>query len=431
MTIVLETTTTAVEAAEDARYRRTFGCRAGYLPSQRKELDRWLRDLKTDVANARANDTLPYSRSVAAMARLIETDGIARMYVQQMIDQVPLDHKTIDTIAEMLDSLAKISVTAPAYNPDPTKRVFFPMSSLFRYMMMTAGGEAAFRYPPFNDALRRVLQDWCTFLDSSASQYVLDTGEYGWLSPSAYEYNKLDEFVIPDPAAPHWGWASFNAYFHRQIKLDRRPVAEPDNPKVIVSANDGTVYRIAWDVKAQDIFWLKEQMYSLTDMLRNRYVERFVGGSVFQSFLSGADYHRWRAPIAGAVRYAEVVDGLMFSEAEAAGYDPTAGTYSQGYEASVNTRGLVFIESPDPAIGMVCVMPIGITEISSVTITVKAGDSIRKGDELGYFSYGGSSMVLVFQPGAIDHYTVREPKPDDDPDDGEPIKVNARIAVAK
>ena len=74
----------------------------------------------------------------------------------------------------------------------------------------------------------------------------------------------------------------------------------------------------------------------------------------------------------------------MFSDAESAGADTTAGTYSQGYEASVNTRGLVFIESSDPAIGMVCVIPIGITEISSVSFSVKQGDKVEKGNELGF-----------------------------------------------
>ncbi len=121
----------------------------------------------------------------------------------------------------------------------------------------------------------------------------------------------------------------------------------------------------------------------------------------------------------------------MFSDLEAAGYDNTAGTYSQGYQASVNTRGLVFIKSEHPTIGMVCVMPIGITEISSVSIQVKKGDKVKKGDELGYFSYGGSSMCLVFQPGAINHFTVKKPPPNrPDPDQGPAIQVNAQIALA-
>jgi len=147
--------------------------------------------------------------------------------------------------------------------------------------------------------------------------------------------------------------------------------------------------------------------------------------------LSGADYHRWHSPIAGIVRRAEIVEGLTFSDAESAGFDDTAATYSQGYETAVNTRGLVFVESPDRTIGMVCVMPIGITEISSVTITVKEGDEVGKGDELGYFSYGGSSLALVFQPGAIDQFTVPGRPAGNDPDSGPPVRVNAQIAIAR
>jgi phosphatidylserine decarboxylase len=102
-------------------------------------------------------------------------------------------------------------------------------------------------------------------------------------------------------------------------------VDAPHDPKVIVSANDGTVYKIARKVKALDKFWLKGQPYSLINMLNNsEHTSRFIGGDVFQSFLSGADDHRWRSPIDGVVRQAEVVDGLMFSNAESAGFDPAA-----------------------------------------------------------------------------------------------------------
>jgi phosphatidylserine decarboxylase len=98
---------------------------------------------------------------------------------------------------------------------------------------------------------------------------------------------------------------------------------------------------------------------------------------------------------------------------------------------TLNTRGLVFIESDDPTIGMVCVMPIGITEISSVRISVSHGQRIEKGQELGYFSYGGSSMCLLFQRGAIREFTMGTPppKPIVDPSSGPAVKVNAQIAI--
>ncbi|HWM92277.1 MAG TPA: phosphatidylserine decarboxylase family protein [Thermoanaerobaculia bacterium] len=417
-----------VELSIDARYRRSFGRIAGYLPKRRSAVDAWQGQLKEKIAGRRTKGDLQLSASVAALEELIQRDGVVRMYVTEMIEQVPPKHKTIEDIPELLAALELIITTAPEYCWNPAHQVFFPVSTLFTYMMMTPAGEAAFRNPAFNGALRAILKQWCVFLDSPESRYVLDTSEDGWLSQPASEQNKLYEFVIPDPVAPHGGFPSFNAYFHRQIKPELRPIAAPDDPKVIVSANDGTVVTFVRDVQPLANFWLKGQPYSLVNMLNgSEYTERFIGGDVFQSFLSGADYHRWHSPMDGVVRSTQVVDGLMFSDAVIP--DPTAATYSQGYESSVNTRGLVFIESPDPKIGMVCVMPIGITEISSVTIGVQVGDQVKKGAELGYFSYGGSSLCLVFQRGAIDRFTV-PPNESGNQDDGPPIFVNSQIALA-
>jgi|ETNmetMinimDraft_15_1059895.scaffolds.fasta_scaffold11591_2 phosphatidylserine decarboxylase len=391
----------------------------------------WLaRVVQSATMEKENNPGLKLQPTVAALNKLIQTDSVVRMHVTRMIKQVPAADRDIKSVEGLLLALNYIVNRAPAYNPDPAKRNIFPVSDLFVHMMFTPAGRSAFTNKAFNDSIRKILKAWSSYLDSPASQSVLNTGEEGWLSPSAYEFSKLEEFVIPDKAAPHWGFASFNDYFHRQIKPDHRPIADPNDSKVIVSANDGTLYRIEHKVKKSDTFWLKSQPYSLTDMLdHSAYTDSFVGGDVFQSFLSGADYHRWRSPIDGVVKEARVVNGLMFSELASEGYDSSAGTKSQGYEASVNTRGLVFIQSDDPAIGMVCVIPIGITEISSVSIQVKAGQRVKKGDELGYFSYGGSSMALVFQPGAIRKFTVT--LPEGESEKSRPtLKVNGQIAIA-
>jgi phosphatidylserine decarboxylase len=416
----------------EARYRKHFGYAAGYLPKDRRSVDEFHQRLRNHIEQAKLSGEAPvHIPSVKALGDLILRNGVVRMYVEQMIEQQPADHQAVTGVENLLDTLNLIATTAPSYNPDPNKINAFPMSSLFTYMMMTPAGESIFRNSEFNAAIAAILKAWCEFLDGPKSRYVLTKDEDGWLCQSAYWYNKLYEFVIPDQSAPYWGFASFNDYFHRQVRPEARPVADPDNPKVIVSANDGTVYNIGTNAQPTTDFWLKGQPYSLINMLDGEYVDRFIGGTVFQSFLSGANYHRWRSPIDGIVRLARVVDGLMFSDAESAGVDPTAATYSQGYGASVNTRGLVFIESPDANIGLVCVIPIGITEISSVQINVKEGDNLKKGDELGWFSYGGSGMALVFQPGAIDSFTVPNRPSGNNPDDGPPIRVNAQIALGR
>lgn len=107
----------------------------------------------------------------------------------------------------------------------------------------------------------------------------------------------------------------------------------------------------------------------------------------------------------------QTIEGFTFSELRSEGFDASAGTESQGYQAMVNTRGIVFIED-EFGRGLVAVIPIGITEISSVEITVDEGQYVKKGQELGYFSYGGSTLALVFQRGMVASF-MAEPASDD------------------
>ncbi len=429
-----------------SNYSSRPGVIAGFLPKDAKLLGKWLDHISQKSQSAYGDQiTKGYSflePSVLALANLLENDGALRSMVSKMIEQGWKVHQQeepdvaygIRTIDDMLCALNYIIQNAPIYDPELPHSAF-PMSGLFVYMMWTLAGDYVFKNEKFNDALRGILEAWCEYLDSPASLNVVVTSKDGWLSKASWKANNLDQFVTKeqiekDPV--HWGYKSFNDFFHRQIIPICRPIDGPDNDHVITSANDGTVYRIARNVKLEDDFETKAQNYSLKQMLdKSPLTSRFVGGDVVQTFLSGNDYHRWRAPISGKVIEARVVNGYMFSELYSEGFDPSAGTKSQGYEAMVNTRGLIFIESDDPDIGCVCVIPIGITEISSVSIQVKVGDHIKKGEELGWFSYGGSSMALVFQPNAIEQFTIVNPLPGSDSNNGPFVRVGVQIAISK
>lgn len=414
-------------------YPSTFGVLAGYLPQDRDSIDQWLHSVIEESAAEETDDIRRYERSVQELAFLIQYNGIVRMYVTEMINQVPPKHRIIQSVGDLLKALNHIIKHAPKYNPDPKKQNFFPLYTLFLYMMYTPAGAAAFRDGAFNTCLRGILDQWRAYLDSPKSRDVLNVGKYGWLSPSARHYSNLDEFIIPDRNDPHWGFQSFNDFFHRQIKPQCRPIAAPDDPTIVVSANDGVIYRLARKIQRLDRFWIKSQPYSLINMLDNSpFADGLVGGDVVQSFLSGNDYHRWRAPIAGEVKEVRVVPGLMFSQLRSLGLHPNdPAMLPQAYDSCVNTRGLIFIESGEASLGMVCVVPVGITEVSSITIEVEVGQKVTKGQELGYFSYGGSSLCLVFQEGAIDHFTLGPVASNPDGSAQIPIKVNAQIAVAR
>jgi phosphatidylserine decarboxylase len=378
----------------DGAYKNSFGWLAGYLPQDRGVADIWLKSFMAGLDATAKTGEAPYRHSsVRALAKLINNDGIVRMYVTETIESVQNIPDQVQSIPELLAALDVICETAPQYS----SKVHFPMSTLFVQMMATAPGKALFRNAAFNEGLRGVLREWAAYLDSEASAWVLTYDDDGWLGESARKAYNLDDFDVKW-GEKHGGFASYNAFFHREIKPGKRPVASPGYENVVVSPNDGHVYRVAKNVQASDVFWIKEKAYSLRDMLDypdEETLQQYVGGTVVQIFLSGADYHRWHAPVGGLMRWRNV-DGLLFSENEDDKFDPDAGVASQVYDAAVNNRLLISIETGNPRLGTVCIMPIGITEISSMTMTVADGTKVEKGGELGMFSYGGSTLCVVF-----------------------------------
>ncbi|KAF2155461.1 hypothetical protein K461DRAFT_319862 [Myriangium duriaei CBS 260.36] len=404
-------------------YRGTFGWLAGYLPEDLGSLNHWLNNLQAKAA-AGFKDTVGYEhKAVKELSDLIADNGVVRMYLTRSIDEAKAcGAVNIENIADMLRQLDLICKLAPVYNKDKNNRVFFPMSALFVHVMAMPTGKSLFRDSAFNGGLRRILETWAQYLDSTGSLSVLNKDpKTGWLGTDAIKEFELELFEI-NWNEEHGGFRSYNDFFHREIYPRNRPVCDPNDSRIIVSANDGTVYRIDQDVQAFDAFWIKEKRYSLSYMLNNpdpKTLEKFIGGTVVQVFLSGADYHRWHAPVDGVVHY-KYVKGLLFSENDDNSYDPDAGVLSQVYGAEVNNRGLAAITANDSRLGTVYVVPIGITEISSLTFTAEDGHAIKKGAELGYFSYGGSTLCLVFEKKVkLDFGELKEKAS---------IKVNAKIA---
>ena len=156
-------------------------------------------------------------------------------------------------------------------------------------------------------------------------------------------------------------------------------------------------------------FWIKGQPYSLRDMLANdEPVDQFVGGTVYQAFLSATNYHRWHSPVAGTIVRAFVQQGTYYSEADSEGADAVEPQISQSYLAHVATRAIFLIEADNPVIGLAAFVPVGMFEVSSCVIDqkIQPGYHVAKGEELGYFQFGGSTHCLVFRPGAIADFSL-------------------------
>ncbi|MEY8018221.1 phosphatidylserine decarboxylase family protein [Mycobacterium servetii] len=404
--------------------------RAGWLPENHETLESWLHGhRKRAELKAEQTELHPVLKE---FRQLIDDDPVVNMYVNEMIDQVPRTkqyrNRHLHDVDQMLRLINEVLTIAPEFGDEA---VIIPLSAVLDWATTTPAGFAAFRDPRINGMIKKILGAWCEFLDSPDSLYVLNDSPKGWKSEKARHTLGIEQFVH-DPDDEHWGFKSWNDFFTRRLKDGQRPVASPDDDSVIVSACESTPYRIATNIAHRDRFWIKHQPYSLCDMLANdESVDQFVGGTVYQAYLSAMKYHHWHSPVAGTIVRAFVQPGTYFSETVSKSWDALKPPDSQSYMAHVSARAILLIEADNPVIGLMALVAVGIGEVSSTLIGqhIKPGYHVDKGEELGYFQFGGSTHCLVFRPGAIADFNFSA-IPQSEYGDAPTILVNAKLAVA-
>ncbi|MGI3781035.1 MAG: phosphatidylserine decarboxylase family protein [Janthinobacterium lividum] len=402
--------------------------RAGWLPNGQEDLEAWLSGHSERTEATGERDLHP---AVVELQELLDSDAVLRMYFERMVTEVPpgkaYSKRLVRDVPQLLRLIDEVLTRAPEFSSDSL--VMTPLNAVFDWAMGTTAGFAALRDPRVNAVLKKILRGWCDFLTSRDSLYVLNDTPAGWMSEEAQQAVGMEQYQY-DAKDEHWGFTSWNDFFTRRFADGERPVASPDDDKVIVSACESTPYGISRDVKRSDQFWVKSQSYSLHEMLAgDEAVDGFVGGTVYQAYLSATNYHRWHSPVAGTVVRAFVVDGTYYSEADTEGADAVEPQNSQGYMAHVATRAVILIEADDPAIGLVAFVPVGMGDVSSCMVTVAPGQHLAKGAELGYFQFGGSTYCLVLRPGVVTDFAFTAiPQPHDPK--APLVQVCSRLATA-
>ncbi|EXJ56429.1 phosphatidylserine decarboxylase [Cladophialophora yegresii CBS 114405] len=398
-----------------------------WLPHDQRAHREWLAGV-IDLVDQKPERLHP---ALAEFQDLIENNTRVYLLIASMFQQIPNKepytndpqgegHPQIRDHIHMLQVLNHILTTAPSWN-DKSERVGLvglPFHALFDWPMGTSSGFAVFLDPDINKVLKKVLDAWANYLESPESAYVLKKNARGsWFSPHGEEElthvanvgktsHKFEELFECDPSDPHMGFKSWDHFFTRVFKEGARPVASPDDDNVIANACESKAFKVARDVKAREHFWLKGQPYSVLDMLaQDPWAEQFVGGTVYQAFLSALSYHRWHAPVSGKLVKAYVVDGTYWSEPPFAEFkenqsaDPEGIVTSQGYLTATATRAIMFFEADNPAIGLMAFLGIGMCEVSTCEMTVQVGQHVNKGDQIGMFHFGGSTHCLMFRKG--------------------------------
>ena len=261
---------------------------------------------------------------------------------------------------------------------------------------------------------------------ANAMGAFLDTPES--LTPeSEKSFYDSPSFNMNEYIRPQGGWKSFNQIFARNFKPGYRPVAAISDQTVIVSPADST-FDGQWEVRADSHVTVKNLHWKISELLEgSAYKDRFKNGQFMHSFLSPADYHRQHAPVGGKVLEARVIPGQVYLEVEAVP-DGKGGHHikpkrsfdapdTAGYQFA-QARGLIILDTP---IGLVAVVPIGMCQVSSVVLTAEVGVTVRKGEELSYFQFGGSDIILVFEAASNVSFTAQM---------GVHYKMGTRIAQA-
>jgi len=398
-----------------------------WLPSDRDFIKSWL---EKKIKQAKEID-LVLDPVIDDLRNAIYFDPVLYMSFTGMYDEIPQGYdEPVKNFETMLQVMNQVLHEAPCYSviEDQIGLVGFPINVIVDWAMGTTSGYLAFTHPVVNQKLQAILNKWSTFLTSSASQYVLVDGpinqpqpDYtnpvGWLSPEALEaIASMDPFrgqgsdpqdakanfiynYKCDPTKPYLGFNSWDHFFTREFNPGVRvPDADPD---AIVNACESAPYNCVTNAKMRDKFWMKGQPYSISDILAYHPLSKEFGDgcTVYQAFLCAKSYHRWNSPVDGTVVAIQNVPGTYYAEAPIEGYDPAGPNDSQGYIAEMAARALIFIQSDNPKIGLMCFVGIGMSEVSSCDITVTEKQHVKKGDPIGTFHFGGSTHCLIFRPG--------------------------------
>jgi phosphatidylserine decarboxylase len=219
---------------------------------------------------------------------------------------------------------------------------------------------------------------------------------YGWRMRRPGSRARINPFIAKyglDPrefAEEVGSFRSFDDFFSRRLNPAARPLAEGD--EVAVFPADGRHLGFS-DASAVKQIYAKGQVFDLPSLLGDTALaEKYRHGAIICSRLCPVDYHRFHFPAAGIPAEAHLLNGWLYS------VNPVALRMNAGYLWE-NKRQRLILKTKEW--GDIAILVIGATNVGSTTFTYHAGNHVSKGEEMGYFSFGGSFMVTLFEPGKI------------------------------
>jgi phosphatidylserine decarboxylase len=219
---------------------------------------------------------------------------------------------------------------------------------------------------------------------------------YGWRmdQPSTREmivpFIREYELDVSDFARNVDDFQNFNEFFIRRLQPEARPI-DP-NPASVAFPADGRHLCVPDLSKCNGLF-VKGEMFDLNKLLDDRdLADQYAQGSLLLSRLCPVDYHRFHFPAACVPGSTRLINGPLYS------VNPIA-LCRNIHILATNKRCITELQTH--AFGKVLLVEIGATCVGSICQTYTCGVPVLKGDEKGYFRFGGSSIITIFEPGRI------------------------------
>ena len=198
----------------------------------------------------------------------------------------------------------------------------------------------------------------------------------------------IEDFNIDMSIAKEQEFSNFNDFFTRKLKDDARPI--DTSTTIVVSPADGKILAYA-NISNTD-FFIKGYRFDVTSFLDNpELAQKYQNGALLIIRLAPMDYHRFHFPVTGNLSPNKKIDGDYYS------VNPFA-LRKKAEIFCLNKREYTILSNP--LIGDVVMAEVGATMVGSIVQTFN-GSTVNKGEEKGYFKFGGSTVVLLFEKSKI------------------------------
>ncbi|XP_022967583.1 phosphatidylserine decarboxylase proenzyme 2-like [Cucurbita maxima] len=202
-----------------------------------------------------------------------------------------------------------------------------------------------------------------------------------------------DQINMNEVKHPLEYFKTFNEFFIRELKPDVRPIAHVKCDDVAVCAADCRLMAFK-SIDDSLRLWIKGRKFSVQGLLGQEIsAGAFMDGTLVIFRLAPQDYHRFHFPVSGFIEQIVDIPGCLYT------VNPIAVNSKYCNVFTENKRSVAIISSSD--FGKVSFVAIGATMVGSITFTKGKGDYVKKGEEFGYFSFGGSTVICVFEKDSI------------------------------